>query len=387
MQAIHFLRAFVLCGLLAVASTAGAAPFDTTAEYAFLYDAGAHAILFEKNADKLMAPASMSKLMTLEVVFDRLKKGDLTLEQQFTVSEHAWRTGGAVSGTSSIIVPLNAKLTLADIIPGIIVQSGNDACIVIAEGVAGSEDAFARMMTEEARKLGLARSTFTNSTGLPDPKNLVTARELALLARHLMETYPDYYRYFSQKAFEFRGKKFLNKNPLLALNIGADGLKTGFTDQSGYGLVGSSLVNGRRLIVVINGTKSEAERSAETKRLLQWGYDNFQEAEIFAADEEVGKARVWGGTRFYVPLIGNGPIKILVPRFATDNKLKAEIVYQGPLKPPIRRGDRVAILRVANSEGGTTEVPLVAGADADPGSIFVRGFDSLMTLAFRWVPL
>ena len=215
----------------------------------------------------------------------------------------------------------------------------------------------------------------------------MTARELTLLARHLMETYPDYYRYFSQKSFVFRGKTFLNKNPLLALNIGADGLKTGFTDDSGYGLVGSSLINGRRLIVVINGTKSEAERSAETKRLLQWGYDNFQEAEIFAADEEVGKARVWGATRFYVPLIGNGPIKILVPKFGTGNKLKAEIVYQGPLKPPIRRGDKVAILRVANSEGGSTEVPLVAGADADPGSIFVRGFDSLMSLAFRWVPL
>ncbi len=372
---------------IAVSGGAAAANFDTPAEYVYLYDVTAGAVLMEKNADKLMAPASMSKLMTLEVLFSHLKQGQAKLDDEVVISEHAWRTGGGPSGTSSILAVLNSRVPLSELMLGVIVQSGNDACIAIAEHLAGSEEAFARTMTEQARKLGMARSTFANSTGLPHNKQMMTARELAILALHLMDAYPDYYRYFTEKVFEFRGRKFINRNPVLTMNIGGDGLKTGQTEASGFGLVGSAMQNGRRLLLVVNGLKSNEERTAEVRKLFEWGFKNFQEAEIFGADEVVGEARVWGGSSLYVPLVGNGPVKVLVPRFSTTNKLKGQIVYQGPLKPPIKRGDKVAKLRVENSEGGMTEVPLVAGADVDRGSVFVRGFDSLMHLTFGWVPL
>lgn len=380
----------LLSMLLAVlASAPGRAAFETAVPYAILMDAETGAILFEKEADKLVAPASMSKLMTLAVAFEALKTGKLRMEDKFKVSEHAWRTGGGPSGTSAMFVNLKAEVAVSDLIQGIIVQSGNDACITLAEGMSGSEEAFAKAMTDEARRIGLKASTFGNSTGLPHPQQLMSMRELALLSRHLIRDYPEYYRMFAQKAFLYdNGKKkfnFINRNPLLALVPGADGLKTGFIEEAGYGLVGSVVQDRRRLIVVVNGATSNNERGAEAKKLLDWGFSNFKKVPIFDAGEIVGEARVWGGSRYYVPLVGDGPVTILVPRVAAKNRLKAEIIYDGPLKPPIKKGDQVARIRVEHVEAGVNEVPLYAAEDVEEGSVIAKGIDAIILKAFGFL--
>jgi D-alanyl-D-alanine carboxypeptidase (penicillin-binding protein 5/6) len=381
----------VLLSLLIAALSAlpSRAAFETAAPYAILIDAETGAVLFEKEADKLVPPASMSKLMTLAVAFEALKSGKLRMEDTFKVSEHAWRTGGGPSGTSAMFVNLKSDVAVADLIQGIVVQSGNDACITLAEGMSGSEEAFAKRMTEEARRIGLKTSTFGNSTGLPHPQQLMSMRELAQLSRHLIRDYPDLYRLFAQKAFLYdNGKKkfnFINRNPLLALLPGADGLKTGFIEEAGYGLAGSAVQDGRRLIVVVSGATSNNERGAEAKKLLEWGFSNFKKVPIFDAGEVVGEARVWGGSRYYVPLVGNGPVTILVPRVAAKNRLKAEIIYDGPLKPPIKKGDQVARIRVEHVEAGVNEVPLFAAEDVEEGSIIAKGIDAIILKAFGFL--
>ncbi|MGI9408068.1 MAG: D-alanyl-D-alanine carboxypeptidase family protein, partial [Hyphomicrobiaceae bacterium] len=265
-----FHRLLVL-GCVLIGLTGGmqpaAAQFETKAKFAILLDAETGAVLYQKNADELMAPASMSKLMTIAVIFKALKDGQISPEEEFFVSENAWRKGGGVSRTSSMFAPLNKRVKLSDLLQGIIVQSGNDACIVMAEGLAGSEDAFARMMMDQARRIGLTKSTFINSTGLPHPDHLMTPRELAKLALHIERTYPDYYKYFAQKKYNYKKYKFYNRNPLVYLDIGIDGLKTGYTKDSGYGLVGSGISNGRRLVFVVNGLSNKKERKQEARRL------------------------------------------------------------------------------------------------------------------------
>jgi D-alanyl-D-alanine carboxypeptidase (penicillin-binding protein 5/6) len=385
--------ATLLAGSLALWLTAlpgkARAAFETAVPYAILIEAETGAVLFEKEADKPTPPASMSKLMTLAVAFEALKTGQLRMEDKFRVSEHAWRTGGGPSGTSAMFVNLKSEVAVSDLLQGIIVQSGNDACITLAEGMAGSEEAFAVLMTTEARRLGLRTATFGNSTGLPHPEQLMSARELAMLARHLIRDYPDRYRMFAQKAFEYNnGKKtfnFINRNPLIGMNIGADGLKTGYIEEAGYGLVGSAVQGGRRLIVVVNGATSNNERGAEAKKLLEWGFANFKEVPIFDAGEIVGEARVWGGSSYYVTLVGNGPVKILVPRVAAKNRLKAEIIYDGPLKPPIKKGDQVARIRVEHVEAGINEVPLYAAEDVEEAGVIAKGIDAIILKAFGWL--
>jgi serine-type D-Ala-D-Ala carboxypeptidase (penicillin-binding protein 5/6) len=365
--------------------SARAEPFTTPLDFAVLIDGGSGAMMFDKNGDKPMAPASMSKLMTLAVVFRALKEGKVSFDEEYVVSDFAFKTGGERSGTSSMQLGQGARVKLIDLLLGIIIHSGNDACIVVAEGMAGSETAFVKLMTEEARRIGLTKSTFGNSTGLPQSDNVVTSRELAVLARYLIREYPDYYHTFSQASFNHNGKTFPNRNPLLTMKIGADGLKTGFTDESGYGIVGSAVVGGRRMIAVVNGAKRQEDRATETRRLFEWGGKTFKDAEIFKAEEVVGEARVWGGSKYYVPLVGDGPVRIVVPRDAVAGKLKANVVYQGPLRPPIRKGDAVALLRVENGQGSISEVPLFAGADIDKASILARGLDALMLSGFGWM--
>lgn len=381
-----------LAGVIAIAiavvafaiGRAKAAEFDTKADFAILVDAGSKSVLYEKNADELMAPASMSKLATLAVIFNGLKSGRFKMEDEFHISENAWRTGGAPSGTSAMFAPLNSSVKLSDLLQGIIVQSGNDACIAIAEGVSGSEEGFAEEMTAYIRKLGLNKSTFRNSTGLPDPEHMMTARELAMLAQHVIKEYPEYYSFFKQKEFKYRRHKFFNRNPLIYLNIGVDGLKTGYIKDAGYGLVASGEKNGRRLIVVVNGLKSKRERTTEARRLLQWGYRNFRPFKLFESNETVGEARVWGGTSMYVRLVGKGDVRVFLPRF-DKKKLRASIVYDGPLKPPIKVGDQVARLRVVADDSATSEVPLYAAEDVGRGGIISRGFDSFLYLTFGWL--
>ena len=384
--ALHHLRicAFLL-GLLCLFSSGARAQVETEADYAFLLDADTQTVLFEKKADELMQPASMSKLMTLAVMFQALDEGKITLKTDFPVSENAWRTGGAPSGTSAMFAPLNTRVTVEDLLQGIVVQSGNDACIIVAEGLAGSEEAFAQMMTDYARRIGLTKSTFGNSTGLPHPKQLMTARELAKLAAYVITKYPKYYPYFVQKEFRYRKHIFYNRNPLIAANIGADGLKTGFTEESGFGIVGSAVMNGRRLVVVQNGVKSQSGRKDDAVRMLNWGFRSFEKFALFNADEIVGEALVWGGQQRYVKLRGDGGVRMLLPKNIKQRKLRGEIVYLGPVIAPVKEGDRVGELRVNTDNGITSSAPLFAAESIERAGVIRQGFDSALSLAFGWL--
>ncbi len=360
------------------------AKFETKAKWAILMDAGTNSVLFAKNSEKLMPPASMSKVMTLAVIFRALKEGRVSLDDEFSNSIYAWRTGGAPSGTSAMFVPLNESATLDELLQGITVQSGNDACIIVAEGMSGSEDAFADVMTEYAREIGLTESNFRNSTGLPDPNHYMTALELGKLAIHVIKEYPEYYHYFAQKEYRYRKHIFYNRNPLIYDGIGVDGLKTGYIRDSGYGLVISAKQRNQRLVVVVNGLKSKKARRAEGKRLLQWGFRSFRQWKLFDAGETIGDALVWGGTKRSVNLAGKGEVSILLPRSAS-RKVKVAIIYQGPLKPPIRKGDQIAYLRVTGANAVVNKIPLYATEDIGDGSIWMKGVQSLLYLAFGWV--
>ena len=357
--------------------------FTTKAQRAILMDAETGAVLFQQNADQLAPPASMSKLMTLAVLFRAIKTGHIKLTDEFVMSVNAWRNGGAPSGTSAMMVPVNTKTTVNELLQGIIVQSGNDAAMCIAEGMAGSEAAFARMMNEEARRIGLTKSTFANATGLGDPNHLMTARELAMLARYIISEYPDFYPLFAQKEFLYRKHRFINRNPLLSANIGADGLKTGHIAASGYGLVGSAVQDGKRLIVVVGGLEKAPQRKDEAVKLLDWGFKSFSAVRVFDEGEIIGKARVWGGTTWYVPLAAKGEVTFTLPKYPANQRLSAEIVYKAPLKPPVKKGDQVATLKISSSSSASTEVPLYATEDVRKGGIVSQGMDSLVLMALR----
>ena len=380
------LLALVATHLASATSASAQKGFTTRAKQAILVDTTYNAVLLEKNADERMSPASMSKLMTLAVIFRMLKRGQLRMDDDFIMTENAWRTGGAPSGTSAMFVPVNTRETLENLIRGIVVQSGNDAAITLAEGLAGSEEAFARVMTEEGKRIGLKNSTFRNATGLYHPEHLTTARDLSILARYLREEYPELYKMFAEKEFRYRKHRFRNRNPLLYLDLGVDGLKTGYIKKAGYGVVAAAEKDGRRLVAVINGLPSAAARKREGQRLLQWGFRGFSKFELYARGEVVGQARVWGGSQLFVPLTGKGPLNVVLPRFPINQKLKVEIVYQSPLKPPVNLGAEVAKLRITSSTGAINEVPLYAGEAVETGGVLRRGLDSAFHLAFSWLP-
>jgi len=361
--------------------------FVTKAPRAILMDAASGAVLFQQNADELAPPASMSKLMTLAVLFRAIKEGRINKTDEFTMSVNAWRNGGAPSGTSAMMVPVNTKATVDELIQGIAVQSGNDAAMCVAEGMAGNETAFARMMNDEARRIGLVKSTFANSTGLEAPNHLMTARELAILARYIINEYPEFYPVFAQKEFLYRKHKFINRNPLLFLNIGADGLKTGHTSVARYGLVGSAVQDGKRLIVVVSGLEKADQRKDEAAKLLDWGFRSFSEVKVFDDGEIVGKARVWGGKTWYVPLAPKGDVMFTMPKYPAAQKLSAEIVYKAPLKPPVKKGEQVATLKISSTSSAAAEVPLYAAEDVVNGGIVRQGVDSLVLMALRRLAL
>jgi D-alanyl-D-alanine carboxypeptidase (penicillin-binding protein 5/6) len=349
-------------------------------------DADSGGVLFQRNADDLVSPASMSKLMLLILLFNALRSGEVTLETEVLMSEHAWRTGGAPSRGSAMFVPLGKTAKVDELLRGIVVQSGNDASIAIAEKLAGSEEAFAQAMTEEARRLGLSKSVFRNATGLYHPDHLVTVRELALLARIIIKNYPEYYPLFAQREFTYRHHKFTNRNPLLGLVAGVDGLKTGYIKEAGYGIVASAKVDNRRLILAINGATTPEDRRDDARRLFDWGFKTFSEAKLFDAGEVVGHARVWGGERMYMPLTGgNGGVHVVLPRFPANQKLSARILYKGPLKPPIRKGEQVATLRVTTSAEASNEVPLFAAENVERAGFMRRGLDSIVYFSTRWM--
>jgi D-alanyl-D-alanine carboxypeptidase (penicillin-binding protein 5/6) len=309
--------------------------------------------------------------MTVHMLFERLKEGSLSLDDTFSVSERAWRIGGAKSGGSTMFLSPGERVRVEDLIRGIVVQSGNDASIVVAEGLASSEETFAEQMTERARKLGLTNSTFRNATGLPDPSHLTTARDLAKLAIQTIEAFPEYYRYYSEKQFTYNGIRQGNRNPLLYSDTGVDGLKTGHTEASGYGLTASAKRGDRRLVLVVNGLPSMKVRSHESERLLEWGFREFDNYKLFAAGDTVADADVWLGRERSVTLVIDKALVITLPRKARS-EMKVTATFESPLPAPIAKGDRLAKLVVSAPGVDPVEVPLVAGANVGQLGVFGR---------------
>ncbi len=376
------LAAVLVFSLLAL--PAGAQNFDSKSPFAILVDGASGTVLYEKNADELMAPASMAKLMLVEYVFHQLKNGQLNMTDEFVVSESAWRRGGASSGGSTMFAKLDSSVSLADLLRGIIIQSGNDACIVIAEGLSGSEIAFSDVMNDRAAEIGLKNSTFRNSTGLPDPDQRVTARDLAILARRIIIDYPEYYPIFAEPEFEWNGINQRNRNPLLRDGIGADGLKTGFTAESGYGLVGSAVSNNQRLIVVVNGLETSRQRASEAQKLLNWGFRTFRTITLFEEDEVVALASVFGGEKGRVELKADGPVRVMVAR-ANSASLKGRAVYTGPIEAPVAAGKKVGALKIFQEDRLIQETPLYTAEDIGEGELHQRALDAISELLLGWL--
>jgi len=353
--------------------------FDGDAPTAILIEASSGAVLYEKNADELRAPSSMMKLMTAEVVFHALQQGELKLSDEYHVSENAWRRGGAPSGTSTMFASIHSKISIDDLLHGAIIPSGNDACIVLAEGLSANEHDFAERMTKRARELGLSRSTFANSNGLPDPGNKMTVRELAMLARHIILTYPEYYKLFGERDFTWNKIHQNNRNPLLTALEGADGLKTGYTVEGGYGMVGSAVRDGTRLIVVVNGLEDSEDRATEAKKMLEWGFRSFETRILFAANTPVGSAKLFGGEARSVPLARPEPVKVMVQKSGGD-KLIARLVYDGPIRAPVAAGTRIGVVRVWRNGNIAVEAPLFATEAIGIGSTMRRAIDGVSEL-------
>src|SRR6476659_3318144 len=354
--------------------------FDGDAPTAILIEANSGSVLFEKNADELRAPSSMMKLMTAEVLFNAIKKGDIKLTDEYRISENAWRRGGAPAGGSTMFAVLNSKVPVDDLLHGAIIQSGNDSCIALAEGMAGNERIFAAdFMTKRARELGLTKSTFGNSNGLPDPANKMTVRELGKLARHLILTYPDMYKLFGEKEFTWNKIRQQNRNPLLNTLNGADGLKTGYTKEGGYGMVGSAVQNDTRLIVVINGLEDPDDRASEAKKMLEWGFRSFETRTLFAANQQVGFAKVFGGESRSVKLASPEPIKVMVQKNGNE-KLIARVVYNGPVRAPISEGQPIGVVRVWRGAKVAMEAPVYAAEAIGAGSTMRRAIDGASEL-------
>ena len=381
MMAYGIRLSMVLVAALAAALSAGAgapraAPFETSAREAILVDAETGTVLLEKDADQPMPPASMSKLMTAYMVFERLKQGALSLDTVLPVSEKAWRTGG-----SKMFVEVNTSVSVKDLLHGVIVQSGNDACVVLAEGLAGTEEAFSAAMTERGREIGLTNSSFKNATGWPAEGHFMSARDLAILTARIVQDFPEYFPYFKEVEFTYNGIRQGNRNPLLYKSLGADGMKTGHTEEAGYGLTGTAIQNGRRLIVVVSGMNSPNARSNEAERLLTYGFNAFGNYKLFSAGDVVERADVWLGDQARVPLVIADNLTVTLPR-ASRKDLKVAAVFDSPIPAPIAKGMPVAKLVISAPDMAPREVPLLAGADVGALGMFSRIGAALSYLIF-----
>jgi len=381
---LRWISAILLTMLVCTTGFTTAAPFETKAKQAFMIDATSGTILFSKNADDLIPPASLAKLMTMETVFHAIGEGKVSLDDEFTVSEHAWRTGGAPSGSSTMFAKLKSSIRLEDLIRGVIVQSANDGAIVIAEGMSGSEVKFASEMNKRASAIGLTKSIFKNPTGLPADGQVVTARELAMLGMHIWRSYPQFYTIYSEPDFTWNKITQRNRNPLLGMEIGADGMKTGFTEASGYAIVGSAERAGTRVFLAMSGMASDKERAEEARKLLEWGMVGFSRVPLFAADEVVGAVPIFGGDQTSLTLRAKGPIAIPLPRDAGET-LAARIVYQGPIVAPVEEGKQIGSLKVWLGDTLAQETPLYAAASVPTGSFHQRAWAAVRELAVGWM--
>ncbi len=369
---------------LAAATLAYGQDFDTKAQFAVLMDYESGTILFNKAADEKLEPASMAKLMTLAVVFDQLQSGKLKPDDEFFISEHAWRDGGAASGGSTMFAELNSRIKVMDLVRSVVIQSGNDAAIALAEGIAGSELSFAQMMNQLGKEIGLTGSNFVNSTGLPDPAQYSTARDLATVARFIIAQFPEYYPLFAEEEFTWNKIRQRNRNSLLEIGIGVDGLKTGHTEASGYGEVVSTAATGRRLIAVLHGLKSMNERTEEARKLVTWGTRGFELIPVYAEGAPVAHADVYGGSAAQVPLVGKGNIDLFLPKGA-QNCPTATVTYRAPIRPPVKKGDQLAQLNVMCNGSVVQVTPLYAGEDVGEGDIVRKASDALKELALGWL--
>jgi serine-type D-Ala-D-Ala carboxypeptidase (penicillin-binding protein 5/6) len=372
----------VVVAALLPAGMAHAAPPQIVAPHALVIEAETGSVLFEKQADDLVAPASLAKLMTVNVVFDQLTLGNIRLDDEYVISENAWRKGGAPSHGSTMYAAIHSKVRVEDLLKGIMIQSANDGCIALSEGVAGNEREFVRMMNERAREIGLTKSHFTNVDGLPDPAMRVTPRELGQLARHIVLNYPDYYKWFGEREFTWNKIRQQNRNPLLGAFEGADGMKTGFTNEAGYNLVGSAVQNGVRLIVVLTGLKSAKERADEAKKLLDYGFKSFEPRILFADGQTVAEAKVFGGDRRSVAVSSKGAVRLMVPRGVSD-KIMVKMVYSGPVRAPIQEGQAIGNLQVWRGDAKVLEVPVQAAEKVGAGSLSQRAMDGASELVIN----
>ncbi len=375
----------LLISFLVPATIAGAqttSDFKTAAKQGILLDSRSGTVYFEKNADQLMPPASMSKVMTMLLVFEGLKDGSLRMDDEFTISEDAWRRGGAPSGSSTMYAKINSRVKLRDLISGVIIQSANDAAIAIAEGIAGSEEAFAERMTKRAHELGMTKSTFKNATGLPQEGHQVTARELAHLTRYLIEVFPQYYEIYSRPNFTWNKIKQGNRNPLLRKYPGADGVKTGHTREAGYGLIGSAKRDSRRLILVLNGMSSKKQRSQESIKLMDWGFRRFQKVSLYRSGDKITRVRVWGGEKSSVQLVAKNDITV---RLSKKEKAQAKmsVVFKGPLSAPISNGQQVGNVIIKLDGKTIASAPLITN-DSIPevDNMWSKALDTVMFQVF-----
>ncbi len=345
--------ALLMC--LAALLAAPAKAIETSAKQAIMIDVETGTVILSKNADEPVPPSSMSKMMTVYMVFERLKEGTLSMSDAFLVSRKAWKRGG-----SKMFVEVGKTVSVSDLLRGVIVQSGNDAAIVLAEGLAGDEKIFADRLNEKARELGMTNSTFKNASGWPEDGHVMSVRDIATLSLKTIENFPEYYKLYSEKTFTFSGIRQGNRNPLLYRNIGADGLKTGHSEMAGFGLAASAVRNGRRLILVVNGLPSMRARATETYRLMSWGFREFRNFSLFSKGDEVATADVWLGSEDTVPLVIDQDLAVTLPRGAR-RKATVKITYTGPIPAPIAKGAVVAQLSISAPDVPPIQVPLKAG--------------------------
>ena len=360
------LLAGLLTGAALLFGPAAANAIDTLAKQALIVDYETGSVLFDKNADESIHPASMTKLMTLYILFDQLKQGKLKLDDTFRVSQSAWARGE--SDESNMFLPLDSTVRIEDLIRGIAIQSGNDACKVVAEGIAGSEDSFVKLMNKKAEEIGLLHSHFENSDGLESAGHMMTARDILSLAERIYADFPEYYHYFGEKEFTFNNIKQGNRNPLLYKDIGVDGLKTGHLTISGFGLVASAKQGDRRIFMVAHGMESMQSRSDEATKLIEWAFQSFQNVKLAKAGDQLEQAPVWYGKADAVPLTVAKDLVVTLPK-GNQEEIQAKAVFQGPVQAPVAAGQPLGKL-VITSSSGTTEVPLVAAAAVDRVGIF-----------------
>ncbi|WP_159953066.1 D-alanyl-D-alanine carboxypeptidase family protein [Rhizobium sp. 18065] len=389
--AARFILVFLLIGLVVspllathgmAQTTPAPALFETKAAQVYLIEASTGTVLLAKGERQPFAPASLAKLMTLEIVFDALTRGEIRLDTIYPVSEYAWRTGGAPSRTSTMFAAVKSQVPVGDLVKGVAVQTANDGCLILAEGMSGSEANFVERMNARAKALGLKDTTFGNATGLPHPDNASTLVDLVTLAQLLQARYPELYLTFRLPEFEWNKILQRNRNPLLA--IGADGLGTGFAEGSGFAIVASAERQGRRLFLGMNGLATDKERTEEARRVLDWGFNAFEMRELFKAGEVIGEASVYGGASSTVPLVAEQPVLVYVPVNNPD-RLQAKVVYRWPLDPPVAEGAQIASLSVFSGERLLRSVPLQSASGVEVGTLRQRATDALIEMLFFWL--